>query len=119
MKIYNSSNNNLIADNVKLANSFITRTLGLIPKTTISEDEGLVIKPCCSVHTFFMRFGIDILFVNKRNEIIALYENVNPWRILPIHLTAFYVVELAAGTISTKNIEKGDIISIRRSEGEG
>lgn len=110
MKVYNSSRNNLIADDVKVANNFSTRSVGLLSKKTISDNEGLIIKPCCSIHTFFMKFAIDVLFVNNKNEIVALYENVKPWRILPIHLSSFYVVELAAGQISNKNIKKADLI---------
>lgn len=110
MKIYNSSKNNLIADDVKLANSFLLRTLGLIPKDSISLNEGLIIKPCCSIHTFFMKFNIDVLFVNQQNQIIALYEKVKPYRVLPIHPTSFYVIELASGIISAQNIKKGDLL---------
>lgn len=112
MKVYNSTQNNLIADEVEVADNFITRTFGLIPKSSLKSGEGLVIKPCCSIHTFFMRFAIDVLFVNKKNEIIALYENVKPWRSLPIHLASHYVIELPAGEITAKNIAKHDIISI-------
>lgn len=111
MKVYNSSKNNLIAGDVKLADNFVTRTFGLIPKNSLSEGEGLLIKPCCSIHTFFMKFSIDILFVNKQNEVVALYENVKPWRILPIHPTSHYVIELPACTITAKNIRKHDIIN--------
>jgi uncharacterized protein len=110
MKIYNSTQNNLISDDAKMADNFFTRSVGLLSKKAVSEGEGLIIKPCCSIHTFFMRFEIDVLFVNKKNEIVALYENVKPWRILPIHLTSYYVIELPAGTIPKNNISKGDII---------
>lgn len=112
MKVYNSTQNNLVADDVKVANNFVTRTFGLIPKNSLKEGEGLIIKPCCSIHTFFMKFAIDVLFVNKKNEVVALYENVKTWQILPIHLTSQYVIELPAGTITAKNIAKHDIISL-------
>lgn len=112
MKVYNSSKNNLIADDVKIAKTFIKRTFGLIPKSSILKDEGLVIYPCFSVHTFFMKFAIDILFINKQNKVIALYQNVKPYRILPIHPNSHYVIELAADVISTKNIEKDDFITL-------
>lgn len=111
MKVYNSTQNNLIADKVEVAQNFITRTFGLIPKNSLKEGEGLMIKPCCSIHTFFMKFIIDVIFVNKKNEIIALYENVKPWRILPIHLSSHYVIELPAGTIYAKKISEHDIIN--------
>ncbi len=112
MKIYNSTQNSLIADDVKVADNFVSRTFGLIPKKEISAGEGLIIKPCCSIHTFFMRFAIDVLFVNKQNEIVALHKNVKPWRILPIHPTSHYVIELASGQIAAKGIEKGMVIRL-------
>lgn len=112
MKVYNSTQNNLIADDVKVAKNFFTRTFGLIPKNALKSGEGLVIKPCCSIHTFFMKFTIDVIFVNKKNEVIALYENVKPWRILPIHFSSHYVIELSAGEITSKCLKKGDLITI-------
>lgn len=112
VKIYNSTKNVIIADSVKVAQNFITRTLGLIPRKSIFDGEALIIKPCCSVHTFLMKFPIDILFVDKNNKIIALYENVSKNKILPVHLSASYVVEMKAGQISNYKIEKCDIIQI-------
>lgn len=112
MKIYNSTQNNIISKDAKVADNFFSRSIGLLSKKTLSESESLVIKPCCSIHTFFMRFDIDVLFVGINGKIIALYENVKPWRILPIHLTSKYVVELAAGSIVNKNISKDDIIKV-------
>ena len=114
MKIYNSTQNNLIADNVKVAENFFTRSVGLLSKKTLSQGEGLVIKPCCSIHTFFMRFAIDVLFVDRSNKIIAMYENVKPWRILPLHIHSYYVAELSAGSVCDENISEGDIVSIMR-----
>lgn len=112
MNLYNSTKNRIIADNVEVADNFVKRTFGLIPRKSIAEGEALVIKPCSSIHTFFMKFPIDVLFVDKNNKIVALYENVKKNRILPIHLSSMYVVELKAGQISSKTIEKCDIIQI-------
>ena len=113
MNIYNSTQNNLIADEVKVAENFFTRSIGLLLRKSISVNEALVIKPCCSVHTFFMKFAIDVLFVGTGGKIVALYENVKPWRILPIHFNSKYVIELASGSISSKNIKLGDIIEMK------
>lgn len=112
MKIYNTSQNSLIADDAKVAKSFITRSIGLLFRKSMSEDEALIIKPCCSIHTLFMKFDIDVIFVSRKNKVIAVYENVAPSRILPIHFNSYYVIELKAGTISAKTIEKGDTLKI-------
>lgn len=112
MKVYNSTQNNIISDNAKVADNFFLRSIGLLSKKSLPEGEALIIKPCCSIHTFFMKFEIDVLFINKKNEVIALYESVKPWRILPIHPTSSYVIEISARSIINKNIAKHDIISI-------
>lgn len=112
MNVYNSSKNIVIATQVKVAKNFFTRTIGLLSRKSLSKEEGLVIKPCSSIHTFFMKFAIDVLFVNKKGQIVALYENVKPWRILPLHFTSSYVIEFPAGTILDKNIDKGDLIRV-------
>lgn len=112
MNIYNSTKNTLISDKVEVAKTFWTRTCGLIPRKEILKGESLMIEPCCSVHTFFMRFPIDIIFVDRENKVIALYENVGRNKALPIHPGAKYVIELCAGEISALNVEKGDFISV-------
>lgn len=112
MKVYKTLNNEIIADRVEMAQCFFSRAIGLISRKTLNKGEGLVIKPCFSVHTFFMKFAIDILFISGKNKVIALYENVSPWRILPLHPKSFYVIELAAGSISDKNIQKDDTITL-------
>lgn len=110
MKIYNSTQNSIISENTKMADNFFSRSIGLLSRKTLPESESLVIKPCCSIHTFFMRFDIDVLFIGANGKIIELYENVKPWNVLPIHLNSKYVVELPTGCISDKNIQKGDEI---------
>lgn len=112
MKIYNSTQNNIIADEVKVAENFFTRSIGLLSRKSISDNEALIIKPCCSIHTFFMKFAIDVLFIGATGEIMELYENVEPWRILPIHLKSHYVIEICAGQIRAKSIKKEDIIEL-------
>ena len=110
MKDYNSSKNIIISDDAKVAKTFFSRSLGLIPKKKLKKEECLIIKPCCSVHTFFMNFPIDVLFINNENKVIAAYENVKPWKILPIHLSSKKVLELPSGSIQTKSITLSDEI---------
>lgn len=107
MKVYISTNNVLLADSIKTADNFVTRTIGLILRSGLKSGQGLLIKPCCSIHTFFMRFSIDVVFINKNNEAIAIYNDVKPFKILPIHLTASMVLELPSGEAQKYGIKKG------------
>lgn len=113
MELYNSSTNSSISDNVTVADNFITRSVGLLSKKNISDNEALIIKPCCSVHTFFMKFDIDVVFVDKNNKVVAIREDVKPFRILPIYFSSAYVVEFNAQKISQK-ILKGDILNLKK-----
>src|SRR5574344_1306230 len=114
MKIYKSTQNELIAEEVKVANNIVTRTIGLLSRKFLNINEGLIILPCHSIHTWFMRFNIDVIFVNKKNKAIATYKNVKPFRILPIHITSRYVIELTSGVIDKERIQKGDEIRIEK-----
>jgi len=113
MKIFATRNNakNLIISNCKIADNFVLRILGLLPYKTLSENEGLLLKPSNSIHTFFMRMTIDVIFIDKNNKIIKIYHEVKPFRILPIHLNSRCVIETAGGICKMKNLQKGDIIS--------
>lgn len=111
MKVYNSTKNSLIEDSINVADNIVSRTIGLLSKSDLKNGEGIVIKPCCSIHTFFMKFAIDVIFIKKCGEVVATYSNVKPFRILPIHPSSYYVLELKAGEIIEKNIEKHDMIN--------
>ncbi|MBF0298786.1 MAG: DUF192 domain-containing protein [Oligoflexia bacterium] len=82
-------------------------------KTFINEEsfDGLLIESCNSIHTCFMRFNIDVLFLNKENEIVSIIRNMKPWRITWMYFKAKKVLELNAGIISG-NTNVGDKVEI-------
>lgn len=112
MIIYNSSKNTLIADDVKVAKNFITRSIGLLSKKDLKTNEALIIKPCSAVHTFFMKFNIDVLYIDKNNKVLSVFENVSSSKILPINFRCAYVIELKAQNIKNK-ISINDIIELK------
>jgi uncharacterized membrane protein (UPF0127 family) len=73
---------------------------------------GLWIVPCRGVHTFGMRFPIDVLYLDAENRVIYLEEGLRPWRIAPVRLKAVTVVELPPGTVASSQTTFGDIIEI-------
>lgn len=111
MNIYKTSNNEIIAEDVKLANNFISRSIGLISRKKIYDKEALVIKPCCSIHTFFMKFSIDVLFVDKNDKIIAIHRDIRPNKILPVYFKSEYVIEMKSQ--GTKDLSVGETITIK------
>ena len=81
--------------------------MGLMFKKCLSSGEALLIDPCNSIHSCFMNFSIDVLFINKKNEIVHIIKNMKPWRFSSIHFNSKKVLELSAGTIDD-NVCVGD-----------
>lgn len=99
-------NDNIIVNNMDVADTFLTRLKGLMFKKEMPENYGLMIYPCNSIHMFFMNFPIDVLFVNDKDEIIDFLEDFQINKISKIYNKAKYVIELPSGTIKNKKIEK-------------
>lgn len=112
MEIRNKSNNKIIASEVVMADTFITRLKGLMFKERLEEDSAMLICPCNSVHTFFMKFPLDILFISKEYEVLYVIKNMLPQNISPFIRKSFLVLELPVGTIEKTNTEKGDYLNM-------
>lgn len=112
MRVVNQKSNSEIALNAKIAKGFLQRLRGLIGRKKLEEGEALWIKPCNSIHTIGMRFAIDVIFLDKDNNIIAIKKNLKPNRLTRIYLRASSVLELPAGTIDTTDTKIGDSVKI-------
>ena len=110
MKAVNLRTHNELATDVKVADNLFTRMKGLLGKKELPKGEALWIKPCFSVHTFFMKFPIDVIFLNKDNQIIASVSNLSPNRMTRLYLQSLSVLELPPGTINALNTAIGDKI---------
>ncbi len=88
------------------------RTVGLLPRHSLGENEGLWIDSCNSIHTFFMKFPIDVAFIDSKGKVVAMYENLRPWRLTFIHFSAKSVLETAAGQMHKKKIQKGKVLKL-------
>ncbi len=112
MRAFNLRNGKELSDNVALSDSLLKRMKGLIGRGDFPAGEALWIKPYMSIHTFFMSFPIDIVFLNKTNRVIAIIKNLQPNRMTRLYFKAVSVLELPAGTIDTTSTEVGDKIEI-------
>jgi hypothetical protein len=104
-------NGNKVFVNVYIADTFWARMIGWMGKREPGKD-GLLIMPCNSVHTFFMKFPIDVLFLNFKNQVIAKHEAVAPNKILWPIKDAKAVLELPIGTIARLSIKGGDFVTL-------
>lgn len=110
MVIRNKIRLTLLAKNCQTADNFLSRLKGLIGKESFLEEEGLIITPCNSIHMFFMKFSLDIIFVDKSNRVVHLIENIKPWKLSKIVWSAAFVIELPINSIKKTNTEVGDIL---------
>ena len=113
MKIINKTKNIILAEDAIIADSPFKRIKGLLGKKGLKPGNALILKPCNSIHTFFMRFAIDVLFVNKDNRVIKAISRLNPFRLTYIYYHADFAVELTAGIISSTATCPGDLLSIQ------
>ncbi|WP_366924547.1 DUF192 domain-containing protein [Metallumcola ferriviriculae] len=114
MVINLSSGRVLVKDLIK-ADSFLRRLKGLIPYKGLEHGEGLLLTPCRSVHTCFMCFAIDVLYLDENMTVIAAFSDVGPWRFLPGRKGTRQVLELPAGTLVATGTEKGHRLQFGRN----
>ena len=110
LRVTNVSRSIQLADRIEVANSSRSRSKGLLGRDGLAAGEGLWIIPCESVHTFGMRFSIDLVYLDRQLRVRKARRQVRPWR-LSACFTAHSVIELAAGTLDGKNVQRGDLIS--------
>ncbi|MDP4119164.1 MAG: DUF192 domain-containing protein [Bacillota bacterium] len=100
----------VIAYNVKIADSFFKRLVGLLNRDKLEDDEGLLLKKCNQIHTIGMRFNIDAVFLNKEGEIVYIEKDMGAGKISKRIKNACQVLELQAGTADKYNIKLFDVI---------
>lgn len=113
--IRNRTRNTVLADAAEVAGTSEQRREGLLKRSGMQAGEGLWIIPCEAVHTFFMKFTIDVLFLNKKKVVVKARRGLKPWRISGA-LRAHSVVELPEGQIDATGTRAGDEIEISELE---
>ncbi len=111
LQALNRTRGAVLAAKLEVAGSGPTRRKGLLGRENLAAGEGLWIVPCESVHTFFMRFPIDLVYLDRRNRVRKLRTGVGPWRISAC-LAARSVLELPAGAIHATQTQRGDIVEV-------
>ena len=112
MKILNATKDTVIAQKADFADSFLSRMVGLLKYKTLAFDEALIITHCQSIHMFFMRFPIDVIFVSKDHTVVGLVPAIKPFYLSPIFFRADYAIEIPVGVITRSKTAVGDRISL-------
>ena len=110
MLIRNETRNSVLADAAEVADTSATRRHGLLGRDRLPDGHGLWIVPCESVHTCFMKFPIDVVYLDRKQRVRKVSRAVPPWR-LSMCLLAHSVLELPAGVIDESGTQPGDQLS--------
>lgn len=97
----------LIAGDVMRADTALARLVGLLGRRELAPGSALWISPCKGIHTMGMRFPIDVIFLDDEMKVVAVRENVAPWRMTRIVMSASSVLEMAAGSIARTGVAVG------------
>lgn len=112
MLLKNKTTETIISQNLMVADNYFTRLKGLMFTKELPDQDALQIIPCGQIHTFFMKYSIDVLYLDTDNNIVSVDEELKPGSIGKHVKKAVSVVELPAGKIKEKNIKAGEKIEI-------
>ena len=112
MRIRNATRGTELADKAWVARGFWPRLVGLLGRSGLAPGEALVLEPCSSVHTAFMRFTIDVVYLDRAGKVVKVAPHMRPFRIGGVLRGSRSVIELPAGAIERSGTVPGDEIQI-------
>jgi uncharacterized membrane protein (UPF0127 family) len=101
-----------------VARNPLTRMRGLLGRRGLAQGEGLLLEPAGSIHTFFMRFPIDVVFLDREQRVVRVVPNLRPWRTAGVR-KARAVLELAAGEAARVGMTAGSALRLEVNDGRG
>lgn len=104
----NLTRGSVIGDRIRIADTSLTRLFGLLSRSGLDAGEGLWIQPSSGVHTFFMRFPIDVVGLDRSRKVVKLWPHLVPYRVTSIQTKIHTVIELPSGQIAETRTELGD-----------
>jgi len=110
-ELRNTRTGHLIAERVVPAFESDARRKGLLGRDSFEKGSAMVIAPSNAIHTLFMRFPIDVLFVRRNGVVVKVRRNIPPWRAVA-SLWAYAVIELPAGTLRVDDVRVGDVLTV-------
>jgi uncharacterized protein len=110
LRISNPVRQSVLGHQIGVADTTLTRFVGLIGRTSLARGQGLLIQPSNGVHTLWMRFSIDVLLLDREHRVISVYGDLRPFRVTAINWKASGALELPAGTIAATGTQLGDLL---------
>jgi len=110
--LMNERTGHVMASAVEVAVTSADRRHGLLGRDAFNVSAAFVLSPCCAIHTAFMRFPIDMIFLDRDGEVIKIVRDLPPWR-MALAPRARAVVEFAGGSLRSRDVQVGDRIYLR------
>lgn len=108
----NDSNGIMLVESVELADTAMKRFRGLIGRKELTDGRAMVLMPCCSVHTCFMRFDLDLVFFSRDFRVVRMVRNVRPWRVVRGGSRAWGVLEARSGWLPPDRPAEGELLKL-------
>ena len=96
----------------RVADNFLLRLVGLMGRKSISEQEAVIFYSAPSIHTFFMRFAFDLVFLDKNRKVVRICQAIKPWKLV-FCSQAVTTIEFSPGTVIRSSLKVGDFLSIK------
>jgi uncharacterized membrane protein (UPF0127 family) len=110
--ILNLSRERVVCERGFVADRALPRMRGLLGRSHLPEGEGLLLEPAYAIHTAFMRFPIDVVFLDSHMRVMKVVDSLPPWRTAGAH-QAFSVLELSAGQAAERGVTVGDRLDVQ------
>jgi uncharacterized membrane protein (UPF0127 family) len=114
-RIANETRGTLVAEDVRVADGIWSRFWGLMGRRSLPEGSGLLLRPSSSIHTAFMRFPIDLVFLDRALRVVKVVPEMKPFR-AAVAFGAHSVLELNAGAAAKAQVEAGDQLTLTDEE---
>ena len=117
-RVLNRHRGTVLADRAQRADNAWQRFVGLMFSAALPQGQALVLEPCASIHMFFMRYPIDVVFLSAQHEqtgtyeVVGLVSDIKPWRMTRFFRGARTAVELPSGVIQRSATQPGDTLSL-------
>ena len=111
MAVVRKEDGGVVCERCLVADSTWRRMKGLLGRRELPEDEGILIRPCSSIHMFFMRFAIDAVFLDRELEVLRIAPGLKPWRMASKRRSKM-VLELPAGRCERVGLRVGDRLTL-------
>jgi uncharacterized membrane protein (UPF0127 family) len=113
--ILSRTRGNVVCERAEIADKPLLRLRGLLGRDALAAGDGMLITPAPSIHSAFMRFDFDAIFLDREMQVVKLAERIPPWRARAAK-QAKSVLELASGEIERRGVQVGDVLAVKAGE---